>query len=174
MRHLHLDFALATIAELGSVEIDLGALPGVCDHVPYVLDPAVLSAVAAAVERSGLRVRSINGDIGHLNQPLDPEARAARDRPLDMLGALAMATGSAALVLHCGALDHTPGAVLDADLDLVAAELIAAAEAADHRGVEFVARVAALPTVVLELPTGSAVRASPVSLPAQETSGVPA
>ena len=61
------------------------ALPGVCDHVPYVLDAAAVDAVAAAVESSGLRVRSINGDIGDLNHPLDAEARAARDRHLDML-----------------------------------------------------------------------------------------
>ena len=53
------------------------ALPGVCDHVPYVLDAAAVDAVAAAVESSGLRVRSINGDIGDLNHPLDAEARAA-------------------------------------------------------------------------------------------------
>ena len=52
------------------------ALPGVCDHVPYVLDAAAVDAVAAAVDRSGLRVRSINGDIGDLNHPLDAEARA--------------------------------------------------------------------------------------------------
>ena len=53
------------------------ALPGVCDHVPYVLDAAAVDAVVAAVESSGLRVRSINGDIGDLNHPLDAEARAA-------------------------------------------------------------------------------------------------
>ena len=37
-RHQPLPEALATIAGLGFTEIDLGALPGVCDHVPYVLD----------------------------------------------------------------------------------------------------------------------------------------
>ena len=52
------------------------ALPGVCDHVPYVLDAAAVDAVAAAVDSSGLRVRSINGDIGDLNHPLDAAARA--------------------------------------------------------------------------------------------------
>ena len=75
-RHLPLPQALATIAELGFAEIDLGALPGVCDHVPYVLDAAAVADVAATVAASGLRVRSINGDIGDLNAPLDPEARA--------------------------------------------------------------------------------------------------
>ena len=39
-RHQPLPDALATIADLGFREIDLGALPGVCDHVPYVLDDA--------------------------------------------------------------------------------------------------------------------------------------
>ena len=37
-RHLDLDEALSWIAALGFTSIDLGALPGVCDHVPYVLD----------------------------------------------------------------------------------------------------------------------------------------
>ena len=90
-RHLDLDAALATIAELGFAEIDLGALPGVCDHVPYVLDAAAVDAVAATVHASGLRVRSINGDIGDLNAPLDRRSRTARDRHLDMLLALAAA-----------------------------------------------------------------------------------
>ncbi len=135
-RHLPLPQALATIAELGFAEIDLGALPGVCDHVPYVLDAAAVADVAATVAASGLRVRSINGDIGDLNAPLDPEARARRDRHLDMLVALAAATGSRALVLPCGALDHTPIDTLDADLDRVAAELVAAAGTAAAHGVE--------------------------------------
>ena len=33
-RHQRLPEALATISALGFTEIDLGALPGVCDHVP--------------------------------------------------------------------------------------------------------------------------------------------
>ena len=48
-RHLDLDAALATITDLGFAEIDLGALPGVCDHVPYVLDSAAVDRVAAEV-----------------------------------------------------------------------------------------------------------------------------
>ena len=53
-----------------------------------------------------------------------------------MLVALAAATGSRALVLPCGALDHTPIDTLDADLDRVAAELVAAAGTAAAHGVE--------------------------------------
>jgi sugar phosphate isomerase/epimerase len=135
-RHLPLPQALATIAGLGFAEIDLGALPGVCDHVPYVLDDAAVADVAATVAGSGLRVRSINGDIGDLNVVLAPDGRAARDRHLAMLIELAAATGARALVLPCGALDHQPVDSLSADLDVVAAELVAAAHSATDRGVE--------------------------------------
>ncbi|MET0703684.1 MAG: sugar phosphate isomerase/epimerase, partial [Mycobacterium sp.] len=107
-RHQELPQALATIAGLGFTEIDLGALPGVCDHVPYVLDAAAVADVAGTVSASGLRVRSINGDIGDLNAALDPDRRAERQAHLDMLVALAASTGARALVLPCGALDHEP------------------------------------------------------------------
>ena len=135
-RHLGLADALETIGMLGFTEIDLGALPGVCDHVPYVVDADAVNAVAAVVACSGLNVRSINADIGDLNQPLDTGARTARRAHLDMLIALAVATDARALVLPCGALDHEPIRTLDADLDLVAAELLAAEHAAASRGVE--------------------------------------
>jgi sugar phosphate isomerase/epimerase len=135
-RHLELAEALRTIAGLGFTEIDLGALPGVCDHVPQVLNAESVEDVARVVRSSGLTVRSINADIGDLNRPLDEPARAERRRHLDMLVDLAVATGSRALVLPCGALNHEPVRTLDADLDLVAAELAAAARVAADRGVE--------------------------------------
>jgi sugar phosphate isomerase/epimerase len=56
-RHLDLEMALAWIAQLGFRRIDLGALPGVCDHVPYDLTPRAVASVAATVRSSGLRVR---------------------------------------------------------------------------------------------------------------------
>lgn len=135
-RHQPLHQALATISELDFVEIDLGALPGVCDHVPYVLDEAAVSQVAATVSSSGLVIRSINGDIGDLNIALDPGQRAERTRHLDMLIALAAATGARALVLPCGALSHEPVESLSADLDRVADELHAAAHRAHAHGIE--------------------------------------
>ncbi len=135
-RHQPLPVALQTISDLGFTEIDLGALPGVCDHVPYVLDEVAVSDVAAAVEASGLSVRSINGDIGDLNAALEGPARAARTQHLEALVALAAATGSRALVLPCGALSHDPVESLDTDLDRVAAELIWAAGISATAGVE--------------------------------------
>lgn len=135
-RHLDLEMALTWINQLGFGAIDLGALPGVCDHVPYVLDEAAVAKVSATVAASRLRVRSINGDIGDLNRPLTEEGQAARRRHLAMLLSLASATGADALVLPCGAIDHTPVRSLDDDLDLVAAELASAAERAAEYGVE--------------------------------------
>ena len=46
-RHLPLADALDVITGLGFTDIDLGALPGVCDHVPYELTGAAVSEVAA-------------------------------------------------------------------------------------------------------------------------------
>ena len=133
-RHQQLDEALATIAGLGFTEIDLGALPGVCDHVPFPLDQRAVSRVSVAVATSGLTVRSVNGDIGDLNRPLATAGRIRRRRHLDALLALSAGVGARALVLPCGALSSDPIVSIDADLDLVATELIAAAEsAATHR-----------------------------------------
>ena len=135
-RHQELATALRTMAGLGFEEIDLGALPGVCDHVPYQLDAAAVDAVSATVQASGLRVRSVNGDIGDLNAVLDGEGRAARQRHLDALLTLAANTGAKALVLPCGALDHSPVRGAEEDLDLIAAELTGAGRRAAEFGVE--------------------------------------
>ncbi|MGU3498431.1 sugar phosphate isomerase/epimerase family protein [Mycobacterium sp. C31M] len=144
-RHQPLPQALETIAGLGFTEIDLGALPGVCDHVPYVLDEAAVAQVTATVAASGLRVRSINGDIGDLNAGPggersdgggpSPDVHEGRDRHAQMLIELAAGTGARALVLPCGALDHQPIHSLSADLDRVATELKTVAATAERRGV---------------------------------------
>ncbi|MFF1883035.1 sugar phosphate isomerase/epimerase family protein [Pseudarthrobacter sp. NPDC058196] len=135
-RHQDLGSALRTMTALGFEEIDLGALPGVCDHVPYELDAAAVAEVSAEVNASGLRVRSVNGDVGDLNRVLDAGGQAARQRHLDALLALTAAVGAKALVLPCGALDHNPVRSVDEDLDLVAGQLIDAAERAAGFGVE--------------------------------------
>ncbi|RAM37429.1 sugar phosphate isomerase/epimerase family protein [Arthrobacter globiformis] len=137
-RQQDLPTALRTIAGLGFGEIDLGALPGVCDHVPYELDADAdaVSAVAGDVAASGLRVRSVNGDIGDLNAVLDAGRQAERDRHLHALLTLTAKTGAKALVLPCGALSHEPVKSLEEDLDTVAAQLIKAQRRAAEFGVE--------------------------------------
>ena len=135
-RHQPLPEALRTIKDLGFDEIDLGALPGVCDHVPYVLDEAAVEQVAADVKISGLRVRSVNGDVGDLNAVLDERQRVERAEHLDMLLKLTAAVGAEALVLPCGALDHEPVRSFEEDVRAVAAELTGASQRAAAAGVE--------------------------------------
>ena len=125
-RHLDLEMALTWIRRLGFDGIDLGSLPGVCDHVPHRLDARAIGSVIATVRITDLQVRSINADVGDLNRPLDETGRRLRDAHLDALLSLAAGSGARAVVLPCGALDHTPVRSLDHDIDLVAAELIAA------------------------------------------------
>ncbi|MGW0183569.1 sugar phosphate isomerase/epimerase family protein [Nocardia sp. NPDC003345] len=129
-RHLPLDAALRAIDGLGFTEIDLGALPGVCDHVPFALDTAAIEQVAKQVTASGLRVRSVNGDIGDLNRPADESTQAHLERLLELTAAV----GAQALVLPCGALAHDPIRTLDEDLDLVATHLPWTSEAARAAG----------------------------------------
>lgn len=135
-RHQDLPAALRTISGLGFEEIDLGALPGVCDHVPYNLNEAAVTVVIAEVAASGLRVRSVNGDIGDFNTVLDSGGRLARERHLDALLTLTAKTGAKALVLPCGALSHQPVRSLAEDLDEIAAQLTHAGQRAAEFGVE--------------------------------------
>lgn len=123
LRHLPLEEALRAIADLGFTEIDLGALPGVCDHVPYELTSDAVKEVAEVVRSSGLTVRSVNADIGDLNRPLDAHGAAERHEHLLRLIELCQAIGSTGLVLPNGALQHEPVVSLDDDLDLVAEQL---------------------------------------------------
>lgn len=136
LRHMPLDRALDTIVSLGFTGIDLGALPGVCDHVPYVLDDAAVAQVAATVTASGLRVRSVNADVGDLNAHTSDDDERERSAHLDHLLDLCVAIGSNALVLPNGAQDHGPVDSLDADLDRVALRLTAYAARAAARGIE--------------------------------------
>lgn len=136
LRHLALAEALETGAQLGFTRIDLGALPGVCDHVPFELDAAAVRSVTDTVRASGLTVSSVNGDIGDLNRPLSAAEQAQRDTHRDRLLEIAAGIGARALVLPNGALANEIIDSLDADLDLVANELVRVQAAADAAGVE--------------------------------------
>lgn len=135
-RRLPLAAALRQIAEIGFTRIDLGALPGVCDHVPYELTAPAVAEVAATIHGSGLGVRSINADIGDLNRPLDADAAAAREQHLRNLVDLAVQVQAPAIVLPCGSQGHDPLRELDSDIQLVAEQLRAASRVAAEQGVE--------------------------------------
>lgn len=135
-RHQDLPEALSTIRGIGFEQIDLGALPGVCNHVPFELTADAVTEVIGQVEQSGIAVRSVNGDVGDLNALLDADRRAARQEHLNRLLSLTAGVGARALVLPCGAQDHAPVASLEKDLALVAGELTAASRLAQSYGVE--------------------------------------
>lgn len=61
--------ALALISEMGFSHIDLGALPGVCEHVPLDFDNQFAANLEWQLEKNKLRVVSINLDPGPLNDP---------------------------------------------------------------------------------------------------------
>ena len=132
MQHLDLAAALDDIAALGFEEIDLGALPGVCDHVPFEFGDDDITSIARTIKASGLRVRSVNGDTGDLNAPApDPAARRAHT---DRLVRLTAEIGAQALVLPCGALSHEPLVTVEEDIRRVGDELASAAEIAERYG----------------------------------------
>lgn len=135
-RHQDLSSALATIRQIGFTEIDLGALPGVCNHVPFDLAADSVTEVVKGVSESGITVRSVNGDIGDLNLPLSTAARTARIQHLSRLLSLTAGVGAQALVLPCGAQNHDPVSTLEEDLVLVAQELASASQLAATYGVE--------------------------------------
>lgn len=107
-----LDEALAIIERLGAVEVDLGAIPDVTDHVPvpFTGEP---STYVAALNAHGLRAGAVNSDIGHLNDPsLTRRALADTVRPLVTLAAV---TGGA-LIVPCGR--NSYDAYVDEETDL--------------------------------------------------------
>lgn len=136
LRHRPLDEALALIEDQGFAEIDLGALPGVCDHVPSPLTVPAVEEVTATLAGHGLSVASVNADVGDLNLPVDDAGRRARCEHLDALLRLCHSVHSPALVLPCGWQSHDPADTLDTDLDRVADALRAAADQAASAGVE--------------------------------------
>lgn len=136
LRHLPLQQALTEIRGRGFIGIDLGALPGVCDHVPYELTADAVTAIAAEIRGSGLDVRSVNGDVGDLNVPPDAGGAAARLTHVDRLLDLCAGIGATALVLPNGRQSHEPVDALGSDLDLVAQQLTAISERARRLGLE--------------------------------------
>ena len=107
-----------------------------CDHVPYDLTAVAVAQVAATVNGSGLRVRSVNADVGDLNRALDSVGEAARSSHVDRLIDLSAAIGATGLVLPNGALRHEPITDLASDLTLVADQVAGIAERCAAAGLQ--------------------------------------
>lgn len=133
-QHLPLSRALESLRALGFTHIDLGALPGVCDHVPAQLSEMSITEIGRNIRHSGLKVVTVNADVGDFNLP-HPD-RKARDAHLEQLLKLTALLKASALVLPCGGLKQTPYRSEDEDLQQIADELRNAALLAERHGVE--------------------------------------
>jgi len=132
-----LEEALTIIERLGAVEVDLGAIPDVTDHVPvpFTGDPA---AYVTTLQAHGLRAGAVNADIGHLNDPdLSRATLAATVRPLV---ALAAATGGA-LIVPCGRNSYDAYVDEDTDLATIAGNLRFVSELCAEQGVRLLVEV---------------------------------
>ena len=118
--------ALAEISGQGFGEIDLGALPGVCDHVRTPLPPDLVDVLAEQILASGLAVRLINADVAEMNDPgLDAAAIQRRLRTLvDPAGAV----GTSTIMPACGRQGTELRTQLSRAIATVARTLTAAAE----------------------------------------------
>jgi sugar phosphate isomerase/epimerase len=127
--------ALAEISGQGFGEIDLGALPGVCDHVPTPLPPELVDVLADQVLASGLAVSLINADVAGMNDPgLDAAAIQRRRRTLvDLAGAV----GTSTIMLACGRQGTELRTELSRAIATVARTLTAAAEFVGRFGDHF-------------------------------------
>ncbi|MET7333593.1 sugar phosphate isomerase/epimerase [Nonomuraea sp. NPDC005650] len=133
-RHYELRKALDAIADLGFDQVDLGALAGLCEHVPPDGSAAVLAAVAAQVRASSLAVTSVNADPGSFNAAEShPAVLGAIHRLLDFCAD----AGSPRLVLTCGAREQ-PAVASHTQIGLVADGLNTALERAQDLGIELV------------------------------------
>jgi sugar phosphate isomerase/epimerase len=80
-RRWSLSQALAEIAAVGIPAADIGGLPGYCDHFDPDGSPADLERWAGQVERSGVRVHTLNVGVGAFNEPAtDPAGLRRRVR----------------------------------------------------------------------------------------------
>jgi sugar phosphate isomerase/epimerase len=126
--------ALAEISAQGFAEIDLGALPGVCDHVPTPLPADLVDVLAEQIGVSGVAVRLINADVADMDDPdLDaPEI----GRRLRTLVDLAKAVDTSTIMLPCGRQGTEPRTELSRDIAAVARNFTAAVEYVNAAGLE--------------------------------------
>ena len=92
--------ALADISGQGFDEIDLGALPRVCDHVPTPLPPELVDVLADQILASGLAVSLINADVAGMNDP--GRDAAEMQHRLRTLVDLSGAVGTSTIISACG------------------------------------------------------------------------
>lgn len=133
LRQLALPEALAVIKEVGFTAADIGGLPGYCDHFdPRATSAESLAAWAATVRRSGLRVHTLNVDIGAFNATVD-SAEVVLARARHCLAA-ARQVGAHGVTFSPGAPVDRTQRPLAAEVAIVGAGFRQVAEEAAMRG----------------------------------------
>lgn len=122
--------ALESVRSSGFFSADLGALQGLCEHIPPRGTAEELSIAADIVRRSGIEPVSLNADPGAFNRdPLDDiVSRVAR------LAAFCREAGVPAIVLPCGGPERDDISI-DSQIHAVAVGLAASADAAEGFGI---------------------------------------
>lgn len=136
-RQRRLDEALEIIAGLGSVDVDLGAIPTVVDHIPVPFDgdPAV---VAEALRGRGLHAGAVNADVGDLNDPrLSSDQLDAVARPLIRLAG----TVGGALIVPAGRASEEPFVDVEQDLARIVENLERLSRLCAEQGVRLLVEV---------------------------------
>lgn len=101
-RHFPLERALAAVRSMGFTHVDIGTLPGFCDHFDFVhATAAEAEHFIATVRGSGLRVHTFTSNLTEPNEAgFAPETYLdAGRRNIDVAAAL----GAHGIVLNCGA-----------------------------------------------------------------------
>lgn len=128
-RHRPLPDALAAISRLGITGVDLGGLPGVCEHYPTERGRDI-AGIVETVRDFRVDVWALNVDPGPLNDPdLDQDTLAFHGAEL----ASDAARLGAALIVPCGAPSRAPFVDETADLARTADGLrLLSSVAAEH------------------------------------------
>jgi sugar phosphate isomerase/epimerase len=133
LRQWALPAALAVIKDVGLTAADIGGLPGYCDHFdPRATSADYRSEWAATVLRAGLRVHTLNVDVGAFNGPAD-SAEAVLTRARHCLAA-AQQVGARGVTFSPGAPVDRALRPLAAELAIVGAHFQQVAEEAAARG----------------------------------------
>jgi sugar phosphate isomerase/epimerase len=133
-RNYGLAEALGRIREQGFDAIDLGALQGLCEHVPLFGSAEEMRSAARTVNESGLTVLSVNADPRSFNE--DIPALEILDR-IEALTVFCAEVRSPFLLLPCGAPERE-GVRYRQQLEAVASGINAAAATAKRYGVQVV------------------------------------
>lgn len=125
--------ALASVRAAGFSSADLGALQGLCEHIPPLGSTAELQSAAAVVKRSGVTPTSLNADCGSFTHDRTQDVLARVER----LCGFCSDAGVEMLILPCGGPERDDISVAD-QIITAAAGLAAAADLAAAAGVRLV------------------------------------